>query len=172
MPDTSNNAQIKAVVVTVSDSRDETSDVSGVTLVGLLLGAGAEVVDKIIVSDDLEVLTAVLKTQAQSDGVNLILTTGGTGIASRDNTPEATRAAIEKEVPGIAEAMRLETMKKTPTAILSRAVCGISGNCLIINLPGSPGGVRECFEILKPVLNHAVNLLQGKSAHHENVQNP
>ena len=172
MPDTSNNAQIKAVVITVSDTRDEATDVSGVTLVGLLLGAGAEVVDKIIVSDDLEVLTAVLKKQAQRDGVNLILTTGGTGIAARDNTPEATRAAIEKEIPGIAEAMRMETMKKTPTAILSRAVCGISGNCLIINLPGSPSGVRECFEIVSPVLNHAVNLLQGKSAHDDNKQIP
>lgn len=171
MPDTSNNARVKAVVVTVSDSRDEATDVSGVTLVGLLLGAGAEVVDKIIVSDDLEVLTAVLKTQAQREGVNLILTTGGTGIAPRDNTPEATRAAIEKEIPGIAEAMRMETMKKTPTAILSCAVCGIRGNCLIINLPGSPNGVRECFEILQPVLNHAVNLLHGNSSHNENSQN-
>jgi molybdopterin adenylyltransferase len=172
MSDTLNNSQIKAVIITVSDSRDEATDVSGVTLVGLLLGAGAEVVDKIIVSDDLEVLTAVLKTQAQREGVNLILTTGGTGIAPRDNTPEATRAAIEKEVPGIAEAMRLETMKKTPTSILSRAVCGISGKCLIINLPGSPNGVRECFEIVSPVLNHSVNLLQGKSAHNEKNEIP
>lgn len=171
MPDTLNNSPIKAVVVTVSDSRDETTDVSGVTLVGLLLGAGAEVVDKIIVSDDLEVLTAVLKTQAQRDDVNLVLTTGGTGLAARDNTPEATRAAIEREVPGIAEAMRLETREKTPTAILSRAVCGTRGNCLIVNLPGSPVGVRECFEVLKPILNHAVNLLQGKTAHDESPQN-
>lgn len=156
---------IKTVVITVSDSRDEKTDVSGVTLVGLLLGIGAEIIEKIIVSDDLEKLTETLQNQAARPEVNLILTSGGTGLAPRDNTPEATRAVIEKEVPGIAEAMRLETLKKTPTAILSRAVAGIKGNCLIINLPGSPKGVQECFEVLRPILSHAVNLISGNSSH-------
>lgn len=159
------NNQIKAVVITASDSREENTDVSGVTLVGLLLGFGAEIVDKLIVSDDLDKLTETLRTQAERDEVNLILTTGGTGFAPRDNTPEATRAVIEREAPGIAEAMRIETMKSTPTAILSRGIAGIRGNCLIINLPGSPKAVQECFEIIKPVLNHAVNLISGNTQH-------
>lgn len=160
-----NQIQIKAVVITVSDSRAEKDDVSGVTLVGLLLAAGAEVIDKIIISDDTEKIAEVLQTQAAREDVNLILTTGGTGLAPRDNTPEATRAVIEKEVPGMAEAMRLGSLPQTPTAMLSRGVCGTRGNSLIINLPGSPNAVRECFDIIKPVLQHAVNLLAGKSEH-------
>lgn len=159
------NVQIKAVVITASDSREENTDVSGVTLVGLLLGIGAEIVDKLIVSDDLDKLTETLRTQAERDEVNLILTTGGTGFAPRDHTPEATRTVIEREAPGIAEAMRMETMKNTPTAILSRGIAGIRGKCLIINLPGSPKAVQECFEIFKPILNHAVNLISGNSRH-------
>lgn len=159
------NVQIKAVVITASDSREENTDVSGVTLVGLLLGIGAEIVDKLIVSDDLDKLTEVLRAQADREEVNLILTTGGTGFAPRDNTPEATRAVIEREAPGIAEAMRIQTMKNTPTAILSRGIAGIRGKCLIINLPGSPKAVQECFEILKPILNHAINLISGNTRH-------
>lgn len=167
MPGSDRNKQIQAVVITVSDTRSENDDVSGVTLVGLLLGTGAQVVDKIIVSDNLDVLTAALKTLAEREDVNLILTTGGTGFAPRDNTPEATRAAIEKEAPGLAEAMRFATWKNTPAAILSRGVSGILGNCLIINLPGSPKAVRECFEVIKPVLAHAINLISGKTTHDE-----
>ena len=87
----------------------------------------------------------------------MIVTTGGTGFAMRDNTPEATRAVIEKEANGLSEAMRFETIKKTPFAMLSRGVCGIRNQSLIINLPGSPKGVRECFDVIKPVLQHAVN---------------
>ena len=160
-----NQTQIKAVVITISDSREEKDDLSGVTLVGLLLATGAEVVDKIIVSDDTEKIVETLKTQASREDANLILTTGGTGLAPRDNTPEATRAVIEKEVPGMAEAMRLGSLQNTPTAMLSRGVCGTLGNTLIINLPGSPNAVRECFDIIKPALAHAVNLLAGKTEH-------
>jgi molybdopterin adenylyltransferase len=160
-----NQTQIKAVAITVSDSREEKDDLSGVTLVGLLLAAGAEVVDKIIVTDDTETIVETLKTQAAREDVNLILTTGGTGLAPRDNTPEATRAVIEKEVPGMAEAMRVGSLQNTPTAMLSRGVCGTRGNTLIINLPGSPNAVRECFAIIRPTLQHAVNLLAGKTEH-------
>jgi molybdenum cofactor synthesis domain-containing protein len=159
------NEKISAVVVTVSDSRAEKDDLSGVTLVGLLLAAGAEVVDKIIVSDDTEKIVETLRTQAARADVNLIVTTGGTGLATRDNTPEATRAVIEKEVPGMAEAMRFGTLQNTPLAMLSRGVCGTRGHCLIVNLPGSPNAVRECFAIIKPALAHAVNLLAGKTEH-------
>ena len=97
--------------------------------------------------------------------MNLIVTTGGTGFAERDNTPEVTLAIIEKEAPGLAEAMRLETLKNTPTAMLSRGVCGIRNQTLIINLPGSPKGVQECFAVIKPVLQHAVNLISGANKH-------
>jgi molybdenum cofactor synthesis domain-containing protein len=160
-----NNIKIKAIVVTVSDSRDEANDVSGATLVGLLLEIGAEIVEKIIVSDDFEDLRNTLYSLTEREDANLILTTGGTGFAPRDNTPEATRAVIEREAQGLAEAMRFETLKNTPLAMLSRGVCGISQNKLIINLPGSPKGVRECFEVIKPILQHAMNLLAGNTLH-------
>lgn len=158
---------IIAIVITVSDTRHEDDDVSGVTLVGLLLSIGAQVVDKIIVSDDKEKIVEALRANTDRADVNLILTSGGTGIAPRDNTPEATLQVIDKTIPGIAEAMRAGSLKRTPMAMLSRAVCGARGNCLIINLPGSPNGVRECFEIIKPVLPHAVNLLSGNTKHNE-----
>jgi molybdenum cofactor synthesis domain-containing protein len=160
-----NNEKIKAVVVTVSDSRRGDDDLSGVTLLGLLLSIGAEVHEKIIVSDDFDEIRQTLYTLTQREDINLIMTTGGTGFAERDNTPEATRAVIEKEAQGISEAMRRETMKINPKAMLSRGVSGIRNGTLIINLPGSPRAVGECFEIIKPVLQHAVNLLAGNTKH-------
>lgn len=161
------NVKIKAIAVTVSDSRSEKTDISGVTLLGLLISAGAEVHEKIIVSDDFENLRQTIYSLTEREDVNLIITTGGTGFAERDNTPEATRAIIEKEAPGLAEAMRLETLKNTPLAMLSRGVCGIRNQTLIINLPGSPKGVQECFAVIKPVLQHAVNLISGETRHNE-----
>ncbi|MEP6902328.1 MAG: MogA/MoaB family molybdenum cofactor biosynthesis protein [Actinomycetota bacterium] len=152
-------------MITVSDSRHEDNDISGVTLLGLLLSIGAEVHEKIIVSDDFDDLRQTLYVLTEREDINLIITTGGTGFATRDNTPEATRAVIEKEAPGIAEAMRFETSKINPKAMLSRGVCGIRNHTLIINLPGSPKGVSECFEVIKPVLQHAVNLLAGNTGH-------
>ena len=159
------NTKIRAIVVTVSDSRKEADDVSGTTLFELLLSIGAEVREKIIVSDDFDDLRQTLYVLTEREDVNLIVTTGGTGFAERDNTPEATRAVIEKEAPGLSEAMRLETSKINPKAMLSRGVCGIRNHTLIINLPGSPKGVQECFDVIKPVLPHAVNLLAGNTRH-------
>lgn len=156
-------AQIRAVVITVSDacSRGERKDASGEALVQLLKEIGAEIVETKIVSDDLEPLSELLRASAERSDVNLIITTGGTGLAPRDNTPEATLTVIEREAPGLAEAMRIETLKQTPMAMISRGVCGIRAGTLIINLPGSPKAVRESFGVIAPVLNHAIALLAG-----------
>lgn len=156
---------IRAVIITSSDrcARGEQKDLSGAALVELLSAMNAEIVATEILPDDLETLTVTLRTYADRQDVNLIVTTGGTGFSPRDNTPEATRAVIEKEAPGLVEAMRLETLRQTPTAMLSRGVCGIRSHALIINLPGSPNGVRESFTIIKDVLPHAIALLAGKS---------
>ena len=141
------------------------TDVSGDRLAELLIDAGAEIAGKLIVSDDLEDLRNTLYVLTENEEIDLILTTGGTGLAPRDNTPEATRSVIDREVPGIAEAMRAETLKFTKMALLSRAVCGVRNNTLIINLPGSPKGVEECFDIIRPVLRHAVDLVAGRTNH-------
>lgn len=161
------NTPIKTIVLSISDSRIEENDVSGDTLTALLLTMGAQVVEKIIVSGNLSVLRNTLYALTERDDVNLIITTGGTGFSERDNTPEATRSVIDREAPGIAEAMRRETYKKTPMAMLSRGICGIRGRTLIVNLPGSPDGVSECFEVIRPVLQHAIDLIEGKPATHE-----
>ena len=157
--------EMRAVVITVSDrcARGEQEDVSGVVLAELLRAAGAVIAAQEIVPDDLAPLAELLRTYADRPDVNLIVTTGGTGFSPRDNTPEATRAAIEKEAPGLAEAMRMETLKQMPMAMLSRGVCGIRSGALIVNLPGSPAGVRDCFTVIKPALRHAVALLAGRS---------
>jgi molybdenum cofactor synthesis domain-containing protein len=159
--------EIRAVVITVSDacSRGERVDESGATLVQLLREAGAEIVATSIVADELQPLAETLRAFADRSDVNLIITTGGTGFSPRDNTPEATRAIIEREAPGLAEAMRMETLKHTPMAMISRGVCGIRSDTLIINLPGSPKGVRESFAVIQPVLKHAVALLAGNTGH-------
>lgn len=157
--------RIKAIVLTASDTRHKDDDLSGTTLVGLLLSMGAEVHERLIVREDLDELTSKLRELADRSDVNLILTTGGTGFAPRDNTPEATRAVIEREAPGIGEMIRLKSSKSTPFAALSRGIAGIRGSTLIINLPGSPAGVSECFDVIKPLLEHAIRLIEGKTSH-------
>jgi len=157
--------KIFAVVVTVSDTREDSNDVSGNTLSDLLTQFGAEVTDKIIVTDDFENLSQTLFSLTENEDTNLIITTGGTGLAERDNTPEATLAVIDKETQGISEALRFETKGKTPMAMLSRGVSGIRNETLIINFPGSPKGVAECFEVIMPILSHAVGLISGNTEH-------
>jgi molybdopterin adenylyltransferase len=157
--------KIEAAVLTASDTRKAADDLSGTALVGALLAMGAEIVDRVIVSDDLLEIRKALLDLAGRDGINLILTTGGTGFSPRDNTPEATRAVIERETPGISEAIRRETASKTPMAMLSRGISGIRGKTLIINLPGSPMGAQECFEVIRPVLGHAISVLSKAETH-------
>ncbi len=158
---------IRATVITASDacSVGEREDASGEALVHLLAELGAQIVAKEVVNDDLEPLADMLRAYADRADVNLIVTTGGTGFGPRDNTPEATLRVIEREAPGLAEAMRAETLKHTPMAMISRGVCGIRSGTLIVNLPGSPKAVRESFAVIKPVLNHAVELLAGRTRH-------
>ncbi len=157
--------EIKAAVVTVSDTRAADDDISGNKLVELLGSIGAEVGVRRSVTDDLLHIRETLHSLAERGDINLIVTTGGTGFGPRDNTPEATRGVIEREAPGLAEAMRRETASKTPLAMLSRGVCGIRGNTLIINLPGSPKAVEECFGVIRPVLHHAIDLILGNTKH-------
>jgi len=158
---------IRAAVITVSDacSLGEREDESGAALVKLLKASGAEIVEKEILSDELAPLAQRLDEIARRGDVNLILTTGGTGLGPRDNTPEATRRVIEREAPGIVEAMRAESLKATPMAMISRGVAGVASGTLIINLPGSPKAVRESFAVIQPVLSHAVDLLAGHTQH-------
>jgi molybdenum cofactor synthesis domain-containing protein len=161
--------EIRAAVVTVSDrsARGERADESGPLLAELLREAGATVLTQEVLPDELEPLARRLRSLAEREDVNLVVTTGGTGLSPRDNTPEATRAVIEREVPGLSEALRAETLRQTPTAMLSRAVCGTRSGALIINLPGSPKGVRECFAVIRPVLGHAVAQLTGRDDHQQ-----
>jgi molybdopterin adenylyltransferase len=158
-------ADIRAVVLTVSDrcARGEQEDVSGPVLIRLLEEMGAQITAREILADDLEPLAGKLRTFAERADVNLIVTTGGTGFAPRDNTPEATRSVIEREAPGLSEAMRSQTLRQTPMAMISRGVCGIRSGALIVNLPGSPKGVRESFGVIRPVLPHAIALLAGET---------
>ncbi|MBA2680305.1 MAG: molybdopterin adenylyltransferase [Ktedonobacteraceae bacterium] len=156
-------------VLTISDgaARGDRQDLSGEnirTLVAQLPDAVVSV--SVIVPDETDSITTVLREWCDEKRLNLILTTGGTGLAPRDVTPEATLAVIEREAPGIAEAMRTISLQYTRTAMLSRGVAGVRGHTLIINLPGSPKAVRECLEYILPVLPHAVNLLiEGPREH-------
>lgn len=166
-------SKINAVVITASDAcaRGEREDSSGAALVQLLTDLGAEIVASKILSDDLDPLIEVLIDFADRDDVNLIMTTGGTGLGPRDNTPEATQLVIEREAPGIAEAIRAESLKVTPMAMISRGVCGVRSGTLIVNLPGSPKAVKESFAVIAPVLPHALDLLAGKTSHsHKKAQ--
>jgi molybdenum cofactor synthesis domain-containing protein len=154
-------------VITSSDacSRGQREDKSGELLIELLTEIGAHIVAQEILSDDLEPLSDKLREYADRPDVNLIVTTGGTGFGPRDHTPEATQQIIERAAPGLSEAMRVETLKNTPLAMISRGVSGIRSSALIVNLPGSPKAVRESFAVIKPVLNHVIDLLSGNTRH-------
>ncbi len=155
--------EIKAGVLTVSDkwSRDLREDESGKIVVGMLEEAEFLVLKKEIVPDDRKQIVDTLKTWVDKDGLSLVVTSGGTGVSPTDVTPQAMEEVIDFQVPGMAEAMRAESLKKTPHAMISRAMAGVRGSTLIINLPGSPRGARENLLVILPALNHALSKLGG-----------
>jgi molybdopterin adenylyltransferase len=156
---------VKAAVLTVSDGVAEGSrdDESGDVLAALLAEEGYDV-ERRVVPDDRDGIAEAIAELAEEAAV--VLTTGGTGVAPRDVTPEATAEVLDRAAPGIAEALRADSLAKTPHALLSRGVAGVRGRALIVNLPGSPGGCRDGFEVLRPALGHAVSLLAGEPTAH------
>ncbi|MBC8469208.1 MAG: MogA/MoaB family molybdenum cofactor biosynthesis protein [Planctomycetes bacterium] len=155
--------KIKVAVLTISDSCAEGSreDVSGQTIIDMLPVETFEVCEKKIVADDHEEIVSVLKSFSDEQSIDVVLTTGGTGLGPRDVTPEATASVCERMAPGFSEILRVEGFRKTSKAILSRGVAGMRKNSLIVNLPGSPKAVRECLEIILDVIPHAVKMIRG-----------
>ncbi|HPC85094.1 MAG TPA: MogA/MoaB family molybdenum cofactor biosynthesis protein [Smithellaceae bacterium] len=153
----------RAGIITVSDkgSQGKREDKSGPVIAEMLAGAAVSIEKTLIIPDEVEQISAAIIRFADVEKLDLILTTGGTGVSPRDLTPDATLPVLDKEIPGIAEAMRAASLKITPHAMISRAVAGIRGRSLIINLPGSPKGARENLSVVMPALSHAMEKIQG-----------
>jgi molybdenum cofactor synthesis domain-containing protein len=154
-----------AAVLTVSDrvSRGEAEDGSGDALAGLLEADGYEVARRVVPDEADQIAAAIEELAAEAQ---LVLSTGGTGLAPRDVTPEATRTVLQREAPGIAEALRADSIAKTPHGLLSRGVAGVVGRTLVVNLPGSTGGCRDGYAVLRPALGHALSLLADETTQH------
>ncbi len=159
---------LNIAVLTISDkgSQGQRQDKSGEVIRGILSRIESTIIKYEVVPDEREIIAGKLIQWADGGGVDVILTTGGTGLARRDITPEATLSVIDRNAPGFAEAMRAKSLEKTPMAVLSRAVSGLRGQCLIINLPGSPKAVRECLEVILPAIPHAVEIIKGEVTEH------
>lgn len=158
---------IKTGILTISDkgARGRRRDESGPAIREALSGEEYRITSYEVIPDEADVISQKLIEWADG-GLDLILTTGGTGLSPHDVTPEATLQVVERPVPGIAEAMRAASLPQTPFAMLSRAVAGVRGQCLIINLPGSPRAVRECLEVVRPAIPHAVQIIRGEITEH------
>lgn len=156
---------IRVGIITASDkgSKGEREDLSGQVIKELVATIAGEVIKYQVIPDEPEIIKDTLIEYIDIEKLDLVLTTGGTGMGPRDNTPEATLAVIHKLVPGIAEVMRQESLKKTNRAMLSRAVAGIRNSTLVVNLPGSPKAVRECLEVILPALPHGIEIMKGQA---------
>ncbi|HYU18776.1 MAG TPA: MogA/MoaB family molybdenum cofactor biosynthesis protein [Chloroflexota bacterium] len=159
---------ISVGIITVSDksSGGERPDESGEVIRQVVVAAGASVAAYALVPDQRDQIAAQIRGMADERGLDVVFTTGGTGLSPRDVTPQATLSAIDYQVPGLAEAMRAESRKVTPAAMTSRAVAGVRGRSLVVNLPGSPRGVRECLDVIMPAIPHAVGVMRGEVGEH------
>ena len=162
---------MRIAILTVSDgvASGSREDSSGPAIRDWVVKRGDSIAAERVVPDDMGTIAGVIAGWADAGSADVVLTTGGTGLAPRDVTPEATRQVIERIAPGIAEALRFTAFPRVPTAALSRGVAGVRGSSLIINLPGSPRAVREGLEVLDQILNHAVAVLRGETTLHENA---
>ena len=161
------NQQFKAGILTISDSGSSGTrkDVSGQILEKIAVSNNLKIQLQEIIPDDFDKIQETLIEWSDNGEVDLILSTGGTGLGPRDRTPEATKLILDIEVPGISEIMRIKTFSQTPFAVLSRSVSGVRSGCLIVNLPGSPSGVEQCMNIILPSINHALEMIRGWKTH-------